>query len=118
MLCLDIVCLFGRAPLCFTFNNQMNRTVASCLQLSSPLQAYFLLCGVLAKPDWTEIRAPQEADCLPDVWLNSKRLSACVSHSAAALCVCVSDSRTATYCVVLVFAFEKAATVSLVVVQQ
>lgn len=34
-------------------------------------------------------------------------------HILLLLCVCISDSRTATYCVVLVFAFEKAATVFL-----
>lgn len=68
-------------------------------------------------PNQTESGLLGRPNCLPAAWLNSKRFSACASHSAA-LRVCVSDSRTATYCVVLVFAFEKAATVSLVFVQQ
>lgn len=104
-----------RASLCFTFDNQINQIVAYCLQFSFSLQAYFFLCGMLAKPDWTKHWAPWEADPPPCC---VARLLVGVSHSAAALCVCVSDGRTATYCVVLVFAFEKAATLSLVVVQQ
>lgn len=106
-------CLYGQAPFCFTSDKKMKRTVAYCLQFSSPsflkraylLLLLLLLLGVLAKSEWTETRTPQEAEPPPYHVAESKRLSACVSHSAAALCVCVSDSRTATYCVVLVFAF-------------
>lgn len=44
-------------------------------------------------------------------------VSVCISFCCCSLCfVCISDGRTATYCV-LVFAFEKAATVPVVVQQ-
>lgn len=115
-------CLFGRAPLCFTSDNQMKRADSLLFAdlfpsfLKHTSSSSFVECW----PNQTGLKPGLlgRLNHLLAVWLDSKCLSACVSHSAAALCVCVSDSRTATYCVVLVFAFEKAATVSLVVVQQ
>lgn len=44
-------------------------------------------------------------------------VSECLSSFCCSVCVCacVSDTRTATYCSLIVFAFQKAATVSVVV---
>lgn len=108
--------------MCFTSDNQMKRADSLLFAdlfpsfLKHTSSSSFVECW----PNQTGLKPGLlgRLNHLLAVWLDSKCLSACVSHSAAALCVCVSDSRTATYCVVLVFAFEKAATVSLVVVQQ
>lgn len=118
MLLLDIVYLAGLL-FCFSTSNQMNRAAAYCLQFSS-LKQTSSSSSVERWPNQTGLKHGLlgRLNHLPAAWLDLKRSSACVSHSAAALCVRLSDSRTATYCVVLVFAFEKAATVSLVVVQQ
>lgn len=59
----------------------------------------------LDKPPWRSV-------C---VCVNSRCLSASVCHpAAAALCARACDTRTATYRSLLVFAFQKAATVSVV----
>ncbi len=108
---------FGQAPLCFTSDDQMNWAVAYSLQLFSSHSHALPPPLWSAGQAWTETWTPREAEPPPSCVARSKRLSASVSHSAAALCVCISDSRTATYCVVLVFAFGKAATVSLVFVR-
>lgn len=91
---------FLPVPLCFTSHNQINNFP------SPPLipQAYFLFHGALAKPDWT--KAPC---CVAPLKM---LVSVCFSF-----CCCVFWQQNC-HCVVLVFAFEKAATVSLVVVQQ
>lgn len=87
-------------------SHEMNRDVTWSLQFSSPQsQAEFhLFCGVPAKPDWNEAWTSQKAE--PPFMLR-------VYLILLLLCVFgVSHSRTATYCFLPVFAFEKAATVS------
>lgn len=115
-------CLFGGAPSCFfTFDNQTKQTWRPVYG-SLP----FFPSSVLP-PLWSAGQTRLDSwvwglfwgfSCLPCCVALLKSLRQRVSHSAAALCVCIPDSRFGTYCVVLVFAFEKAATVSLVVVQQ
>lgn len=82
-----------------------------------PSQAYFLLTGVLGKWVIPEPGLPVRMGHLGEVCLNSRCLSVCVCHpaAAAALCARVCDTRTAIYRSLLVFAFQKAATVSVVV---
>lgn len=96
-------------------SHEMNGDVTSSLQFSSPhSQAEFhLLCGVPAKPAWNEARTSQKAE--PPFMQCGSTQSACRRVYLILLLLCVfgvSDSRTATYCFVPVFAFEKAATVS------
>ena len=85
-------CLFGRAPSCFTSANQTNRAVAYCLQFSSPhCRAYFLpllLCGVPAKPDWTETCTLQEFEPPPCrvAWLKTL-VSVCFSFCCCSVCL-------------------------------
>lgn len=121
MLRLDIVYLAGRLRASHPLIRRIGLLLTVCS--SPPLtveRTFSPSSSVECRPNQTGLKPAlfRSLNHLPAVWLDSKRLSACVSHSAAALCVCVSDSRTATYCVVLVFAFEKAATVSLVFVQR
>lgn len=90
---------------------------------SPPLipQAYLLLrllYGLLAKPDWTETRAPLQAEPPPRC---VARLKLLVSVYLILLLLCGFAYLTAELplgVLYLSLPFEKAATVSLVVVQQ
>lgn len=119
MSCIFLVCLAGvlRASRLIIRQSRLRL----CLLFSSLPQAYFLLwsAGQTRLDSWVWVWAcwggsAASPRCVAPLESSRQR----VSHLAAALCVCVPDSRSGTYCVVLVFAFEKAATVSLVVVQQ
>lgn len=88
--------------------------------LCPPSQANLLLTGVLGKWVTPEPGLPVRMSHLAEACVNSRCLSASVCHpatAAAALCarVCVCDTRTATYPSLFVFAFQKAAAVSVVV---
>lgn len=106
----------GRAPLCFTFSDQMDQTVACSLRLSSPLSSGIL--PPLLSAGQTRLNSGSLGGQTASLPRGSTQNAFQRVHLILLLCVCVSDSRTATYCVVLVFAFEKAATVSLIFVQQ
>lgn len=100
--------------MCFTSDGQMNWAVAYTLAvLFLTFSSTSSSSPSVAKTDWTETWTPREAEPPPSCVARLKPLVSVCYHILLLLCVCISDSRTATYCVVLVFAFEKAATVSL-----
>lgn len=72
-----------------------------------------------AEPDQAGRNSGSSGLNAPAVWLDSKRSSACFSHHAAALCFLrIQQQNCHLLCCTRLCLFEKAATVSLVVVQQ
>lgn len=109
---------FGRAPLCFTFSDQMDQAVAYSLWFSSPFFFKHTFSSFECRPNQTELKSRLlgRPNCLPAVWLDSDSFQRV--HLILLLCVFAYLTAELPLSVVLVFAFEKAATVSLVFVQQ
>lgn len=62
-------------------------TVCSSV-LVIPLANFLLICGALAKPDWTETRAPREAKPPPRCVARLKMLvSVCISFCCCSVCL-------------------------------
>lgn len=72
-------------------SHQMNWAVTWCLRFSSlHSQAYFLLWGVLAKPDWTEAWTSQKAEPPSCSVAQLKAIvGLCFSFCCCSVCLCI-----------------------------